>query len=296
MNSNFDRNVFPTNKDHEYSILIPTWNNLPYLQNCILSIRSHSISEPQILVFVNEGNDGTLEWLRENKISFIHSRINVGICKAMNALRTLVLSPVICYLNDDMYVLPEWDRYILDEIANLKGHQYFLSSTMIEPINTGNSCVLVHDFGTSLEDFKSDSLLDKYRFFGKGDWNGSSWPPLFLSTRLWDEIGGFSEEFSPGMYSDPDMAMKAWKAGTRLFKGVGKSLVYHFGSRSTGRLSKNTGRKTFIQKWGMSSRFFYDIYLRMGSKFSGNLPEPNIRFWERILNYLKVLKANIAGK
>lgn len=47
-----------------FSILIPTWNNLPYLQLCIESIRRHSAFEHEIIVHVNEGTDGTLEWVR----------------------------------------------------------------------------------------------------------------------------------------------------------------------------------------------------------------------------------------
>ncbi len=30
-----------------------------------------------------------------------------------------------------------------------------------------------------------------------------------------------SEEFSPGMYSDPDLSMKLWQEGVRYFKGIG---------------------------------------------------------------------------
>ena len=41
---------------------------------------------------------------------------------------------------------------------------------------------------------------------------------------------GFSEEFNPGFGSDPDLNMKLWKYGVRIFKGISKSRVYHFGS------------------------------------------------------------------
>ena len=41
------------------SILIPTWNNLPYLKLAVDSIRRHSACSHQIIVHVNDGSDGT---------------------------------------------------------------------------------------------------------------------------------------------------------------------------------------------------------------------------------------------
>ena len=43
-------------------------------------------------------------------------------------------------------------------------------------------------------------------------------------------VGGMSIEFSPGMYSD--LSKKLYESVVRQFKGVGKSLVYHFYSES----------------------------------------------------------------
>ena len=34
------------------------------------------------------------------------------------------------------------------------------------------------------------------------------------------EVGGFSEEFSPGLGSDPDFNMKLWNKGVRLLKDL----------------------------------------------------------------------------
>ena len=47
-----------------FSILIPTWNNLDFLKLCIESIRKNSCFQHQIIVYVNDGSDGTLDWVR----------------------------------------------------------------------------------------------------------------------------------------------------------------------------------------------------------------------------------------
>jgi hypothetical protein len=68
-------------------------------------------------------------------------------------------------MNDDMYVCPDWDKAISEEIKAI-GHPYFfLSATMIEPYNTNNNCVIHHDYGTDLKSFNEDKLLKEYQTF-----------------------------------------------------------------------------------------------------------------------------------
>ena len=67
-----------------FSIIIPTLNNIEYLKLCIKSIKKHSIYDHEIIPHVNIGSDGTVEYLRENKINFTYTDYNAGICKGMN--------------------------------------------------------------------------------------------------------------------------------------------------------------------------------------------------------------------
>ena len=94
----------------------------------------------------------------------------------------------------------------------------------------------------------------------------------------WDKVGGFSEEFSPGLGSDPDFNMKLWNIGVRLFKGLGNCRVYHFSSLSLRKKAWNNGAKMFLLKWGISIKFFKKYYLRSDQKFSGLLEEPQKNF------------------
>jgi GT2 family glycosyltransferase len=254
----------------KFSIIIPTWNNLAFLQLCISSIRKNSHFNHQIIVYVNEGSDGTLEWIqKEPGIEFIHARKNEGICIAVNSCRTMVKTNYIVYINDDMYVCPDWDLELYKEIDQIGHDKFMLSSTLIEPYPSSNVNVvsIVKNFGDSIASFQEKDLLDSYKNLQKEDWSGSSWPPSIVSTKTWDIIGGFSIEFSPGMYSDPDFSMKLWKYGVRIFKGIGSSKVYHFQSKSTGRLKKNDGSRTFLLKWGLTAKTFYTYFLKMGKVY-----------------------------
>jgi hypothetical protein len=186
-----------------------------------------------------------------------------------------------------MYVCPDWDLEINNEIKRIGHDKFILSSTLIEPhaVDNPSYVSIVKDFGDSIATFKEEALLQSYKSLVKEDWSGSSWPPTTVSTAVWDIVGGYSIEFSPGMYSDPDFSMKLWKAGIRIFKGLGASKIYHFQSKSTNRVKKNRGNATFMLKWGISVRDFYNGYLRMGKQYEGALAEQSLQ--ENFLGKLK---------
>jgi glycosyltransferase involved in cell wall biosynthesis len=257
-----------------FSILIPTWNNLEMLKLCIEAIKQNSAYEHEIILHINEGSDGTQKWADTEGVLYTFSPENIGICKAMNWAYGKATKDYIVYLNDDMYVLPDWDKFLIEEIQSIGNQLFMLSSTLIEPTPHRFPCMIYGDYGRDVLDFKKAELLADFNNFEMNDWSGSSWPPLVVSREAWLTIGGFSIEFSPGMYSDPDFSMKMWHAGCRIFKGLGKSRVYHFQSRSTGRVKKNNGRLQFMKKWGLPSSIFYSHYLRMGEPYEGILTEP----------------------
>ncbi|HVZ24835.1 MAG TPA: glycosyltransferase [Sediminibacterium sp.] len=270
-----------------FSIMIPSWNNLPYLQLCISSIRRHSVYPHQIIVHVNEGTDGTLEWVQSQQdISYGHSSENIGVCYALNVCRTMADTEYLLYLNDDMYVCPGWDEPLMREINAVPDKYFFFSSTAIEARSQSN-CAIEKNFGTSLENFQEDSLLKSFRDLPMQDWQGATWPPNIVHRDIWDLAGGYSTEFSPGMYSDPDFSRKLWLLGVRLFKGLADSRVYHFGSLSVKRVKKNNGYYRFIAKWGMTSGTFSRYFLQRGKPFDGPLRSASVPAGVNLKSFFK---------
>ncbi|MEP6927288.1 MAG: glycosyltransferase [Ginsengibacter sp.] len=289
--ANFHREKRSDLKDAKFSILIPTWNNLDYLKLCVHSIRKNSFFKHQIIVHINEGKDGTYDWVKEQTdIDFSFSEKNVGVCYALNSCSTLADTFYLVYMNDDMYVCPGWDKVLSDEI-NAIGHPYFfLSCTAIEPLKNHN-CKIVKDFGKDINSFNEEGLLKEFASLQMHDWQGATWPPNVVHKDIWNMAGGYSIEFSPGLLSDPDFSMKLWKMGIRLFKGIEKSRVYHFGSISLNRVKKNKGYYTFVSKWGITQNTFSKYFLRRGEIFDGPLVEPTLSFGKKLNNFFKQLKA-----
>jgi len=122
-----------------FSIIIPTWNNLAYLQWVVESIRRNSTHEHQIIVHVNDGSDGTLAWVRNEGIEHTASPANIGICHAVNLAAARATRDYVVYMNDDMYCCPGWDDALARRIPQMPSDLFMLSGTMIEPRGNSNA-------------------------------------------------------------------------------------------------------------------------------------------------------------
>ena len=137
--------------------------------------------------------------------------------------------------------------------------------------------------GNTLDEFNEKKFLDEHKNYNFYDFQGSTWAPSLVHRSIWDKVGGLSEEYFPGNGSDPDFNMKLWNLGVRIFKGINKFKVYHFGSivlRKKLNKIKNKNKygskssKFFLLKWGISIKFFKKFYLRSSEKYNGPLTEP----------------------
>lgn len=271
-----------------FSILIPTWNNLSFLKLCVESIRENSSLEHQIIVHINDGSDGTLEWVKAEGIDYTYTPQNVGVCLAMNMMRTKVATDYMYFVNDDMYVLPGWDTALMDEIKRLGHNRFFLSSTMIQP-HDKNDIGLCVDYGDTIEGFQKEELLKHYMDIPYPDWQGATRPPNMVHRDIWDMVGGYSIELSPGMYSDPDFTAKLLLIGITHLKGIGHSRVYHFETKTTQRVKKNDGRLQFLLKWGITNSSMRKYITRQGEDWAQKETPLDLQFLrkKRIMSRLK---------
>ena len=278
-----------------FSIIIPTFNNVKYLEKCVESIRKNSTYNHEIIPHVNEGSDGTIEYLKKNNIEYTFTNYNSGICKGMNMAAKKANTKFLLYAHDDFYFCPKWDLVLKSELDKIKHKNFYLSGTMV------NNGQITLDCGSSLETFDEKKLLSEISNANYYDFQGSTWAPHLIHKETWDKVGGFSEEFFPGTGSDPDLNMKLWKEGVRIFKGINDFKVYHFGSIVTRKYknhptikteSGSRGAKIFLLKWGITIKFFKKFILNSDTKYLGELKNPkrNTKYLLQLilckLNYL----------
>ncbi len=282
-----------------FSILIPTFNNLNYLKICLDSLKKNSKFNHQIIVHVNQGNDGTLEYLKNNQIEYSYSKENIGMPKALNLASKNAIFDYILISHDDFYYCPGWDTEFEKEINLINHNKFYLSATMV------GAGQVSFDAGETYKSFDENKLIENLKNIETFNFQGTTKCPGLVHINMWKDLGGWSEEFSPTGGDDTDFAMKLWKNDVRIFKGLGKSLAYHFGSITTRKKDKSLftylgsrGNKIFLKKWGLTINFFEKFYLKSGldknkklifNKFDGPLMTPN-----RNLNfYVELFKVKI---
>ena len=282
-----------------FSILIPSYNNLDYLKVCIDSIKKNSKFNHQIIVHVNEGIDGTLDYIKNSNLEFTFSDQNIGMPKALNKASKLSKKDLILISHDDFYFCPGWDQELMNNVNSINHKNFYLSSTMV------GAGQVSFDAGQTIDTFDEIKLLHNLENIKTIDFQGTTKCPGLIHKEIWDKVGGWSEEFSPTGGDDTDFAMKLWNIDIRIFKGLGKSLAYHFGSITTRKKDKSLftylgsrGNKIFLNKWGYSINFFEKFYLRSGldnnknlifNEYDGPLKKPN-----KDLNYfIELIKVKI---
>ena len=122
-----------------FSILIPSFNNIDYLKTCIDSLIKNSKYNHQIIVHINEGTDGSLQYVKENNLEYTYSEINIGMPMALNKSSLLAKFDYILISHDDFYFCPDWDIVFKNELSLYKHNNFYLSGTMV---NAGISLVL----------------------------------------------------------------------------------------------------------------------------------------------------------
>ena len=280
-----------------FSILIPSYNNLNYLKLCIESLVKNSKFEHQIIIHVNEGSDGTLDYVQKNNFDYTYTSENIGMPKALNKASILSKLDYILISHDDFYYCPGWDEVLVAEINLMNHKNYYLSSTMV------GAGQVQFDAGETTETFDESKLLKNLENIKTFNFQGTTKCPGLIHKTIWKKVGGWSEEFSPTGGDDTDFAMKLWKSDIRIFKGMGSSLAYHFGSITTRKKNKSLftylgskGNKIFLKKWGLTINFFEKFYLKSGldnnkklifNRYDGPLknPKKNINYY---INLFKV--------
>ena len=284
-----------------FTIVIPSFNNLHYLKLLIHSLKKNSSYNHEVIIHINTGNDGTYNYVKSNNFLHTYSEKNLGLCTGTNLAASKATKDFILYSHDDMYFCPGWDEILKNEVDKINSKLFYLSGTMIEQ----NSGHIPYDCGDTYKNFDENKLLKNFKNLKYHDYQGSHWAPHLIHKDIWNKIGGFSEEFNPGIGSDPDLNMKLWMSGVRIFKGLENFKVYHFGSvslRKKNDLKINKGSNTFLKKWGFVPTFFVKHYLKGGKfsknkiislKYDGPLNEPVkdfTYFFDLLISKIKFLK------
>jgi GT2 family glycosyltransferase len=247
------------------SFCISTYNNLNYLKLAVESVRKNSyFKNAPFIIHAENCNDGTNEWLIENKNQYnltliIEPQNNIvrGIGGGMNICAEQVETEYIMFLHSDFYVSQDWDKACLDVFKKYPNKKLWVSSHRIEPqmfsnVETRPGTVIVpKDYlGAYWDDFNYKGFEQwAEQFIQLNDFEipkGEGVSGL-IRKKDWDKIGGNDPRFAPASWDDMDLFLRMIQAGYE-FILTSKSLVWHFGARGSHRLEENNNQSSQRQK------------------------------------------------
>ncbi len=213
-------------------IIIPTWNNLKYLQECIKSIRANT-DWPYNIIVVNSGTDGTAAWLSQQSDIIHHTAPDrLHFSAANNIGLKIGKSPYVCLLNDDTIVARYWLTAMMHEATKpgigavnpfsncdqgwLHNEQWVVDGV---PLHPGMDFDSVARIIPQIYTQKHPKRLTQ-----------REWVAFFctvLPREAVDKVGLFDENFKSGC-EDLDYCKRLAELGYR-FVTTDDSVVFHFG-------------------------------------------------------------------
>ena len=166
-----------------FSILIPTFNNLDYLKICLESLKKNSKLNHQIIIHINEGSDGTLDYIKSNKYEFTYSQNNIGMPKALNFSSKLAKKNYILISHDDFYYCPDWDIEFEKELKIINHNNFYLSGSMV------GAGQIQFNAGENISNFNEKHLLDNLDKIKTFNFQGTTKCPGLVHIDLWRKVG-----------------------------------------------------------------------------------------------------------
>lgn len=246
---------------------IPSKDNLRYLKTCIPSIRKNAFRDDHdIIVFVDQDNDGTVDWLKEvnekyNLRYLINPKLNkerFGIGMAYDECIRAARTDIVMVFHADMMLGKNADKLAFDHLKSKTA----VSCTRVEPpLHPNNGEKIIRNFGIWPEEFV-DEGFDKFVEENKDvtkTTNGIFAPWMVYKQEFLD-IGGH-DPILKSCREDSDVFNRMQLEGFTFIQPW-NSLVYHLTGRGAGSFSGDKERhdewqkemqnstKEFIRKWG----------------------------------------------
>ncbi len=243
------------------AFVILSYNNTYLMQRCLESIYTNCNPKAySLIVLDNASDDGVAEWLKrqpDNGMILLLSDENMGFAAGCNAATA--------------YAAEEQDIFLLNNDTRMPACALFwLRMALYDSDRNGAVGALQNysDNGQRLE--LSFSLPEQYMEYGsrhnvyRDDWLRErcrlSGFAMLIRRRVWDQLHGFDEQFSPGYFEDDDLSFRIRDLGYRLLL-CQNSFIYHAGSQSFMKRSDldklfAANRQKFIDKWGFDSHTY----------------------------------------
>ncbi len=284
----FPQLKLPFFENPEVSIIIPVHNKFELTYHCLASIAlAWNCASYEVIVIDDCSTDTTLQ-IGEyvENVRYLFNEDNLGFLRSCNKAAAAARGKYLVMLNNDTEVTSGWlDEQISIfnrfENVGMTGSKLIYPNGLLqeaggivwgsgEPWNLGN---------------RQNAQAPEWNYVRQVDYlSGAS---LMVPVEIWNQVGGFSDEFAPAYYEDTDLAFKIREMGYKTVY-VPHSVVVHFEGMSNGRdISKGIKRfqdvnsRKFRAKW-------IDIYQGNGEASQAAVPrnkDRNVTYRVLMIDY-----------
>jgi len=189
-----------------------------------------STLEHEIIVFVDSDNQGTTEWLLDQKQTFPNLKvlknelsIPYGYQRNINEMFEFASNEIVSYLQSDMVICKNYDIEVLQHL----NPNMILCSTRIEPPLHGNSGEkITYDFGLDPKGFNLEAFTKYAEEQKQEKITEYFFAPFTLYKDTWNSIGGHDTIFRRSR-EDSDILTRLVLNNTQIIQ-VWNAIVYHF--------------------------------------------------------------------
>lgn len=232
-------------------IIIPVYNALDQVRECIASILAHRDDDVSLIVVNDASQVHVARWLRQElteveRVTFIDKPVNEGYLNAVNdGLEKSGASIVICQ-NSDTLVFETF----FDDLRRVFASDPKIG--IVNPVSTWANWTRIP--------FPEGMTVPDLNAYVRGMWDGdvvdigcASGFSMAMRREMVEEVGPFDEIFAPGYWEETDYCMRALKAGWRVVCAPGIFVFHHgwssFGSKARhANMSRN--EMIFRDRWG----------------------------------------------
>lgn len=298
-------------QSHVCDIVLPIYNGLEYVKECISSILSCTSIELFHLYLINDCSDSvTSDYLREQSkkyanISLIENEENLGFLKSCNKGINITESEYVLLINSDVVVVDKW----LDRMLNCITSDPYIAS--VNPITNSASQIEI-PMSPGFNYLTMDKMIHQKTKKNYPDVVTGVGYCMLLRRSALNEVGLFDEIYGHGYCEESDLCMRFTTNGYRTVV-ADDVYVFHKGSASfTNRDERYLhNRKIFDSRWRDEYIEQYSIFKkndplsylrkelaapqRWAPKTSMRESYRRIRAYYRKGNYISALKTSMKG-
>lgn len=208
-------------------IVIPTWNGLHLLADCLKALHFQTSNGFQVCVVDNGSTDGTVDWLRNEHptVKIIKLLYNTGFSRAVNEGIKSSDDDLVVLLNNDTVVRSDWVENLFRASQEQPDVSIFASKVIIQ--NSGNRLDTAGDgFTVAGFGFKHGwNERDSQEYSVARDVFSASGCAMMIRRSVFNAIGFFDEDFF-AFGEDLDFCFRARLAGYRI-RYVPNAVIEH---------------------------------------------------------------------